>query len=219
MPVLVFDFDSTLVQDEGLDELFLRSLEGAADGEERTAAFRAITDRGMDGGLPYAESLGLRMDLLRAGAEQVAQTARHLAGRITPSVERHRAFFQDPAREIHVVSGGFEELILPTAAWLGIPPHRVHAQRFRIQEGAVVGIDPDTPMARGGKPEAIRLLQVPPEQLWIIGDGATDLELRTAGHAGTFVAFTENRRRDPVVSAADHEATSMEDLLHLLAGA
>lgn len=218
MPVLVFDFDSTLVQDEGLDELFLRSLEGASDREARGAAFRAVTDRGMEGGLPYAESLRLRMEVLRAGPEQVAQTARHLASRITPSVERHRAFFQDPSRRVHIVSGGFEELILPTAAWLGIPPHRVHAQRFRIQGGVVDGIDPDTPMARGGKLEAVRLLQVPPEELWIVGDGATDLEIRTQGYAGTFVAFTENRRRDPVVSAADHEARSMDDLLHLLAG-
>lgn len=219
MPVLVFDFDSTLVQDEGLDELFLRSLEGAVDADGRAAAFRAVTDRGMDGGLPYAESLRLRMEVLRAGAEQVEETARHLASRITPSVERNRAFFQDPGQRIHVVSGGFEELILPTAAWLGIPPHRVHAQRFRLEDGTIVGIDPDTAMARGGKLEAVRLLQVPPEDLWIVGDGATDLEIRDQGYAGTFVAFTENRHREPVVSAADHEASSMDDLLHLLAGA
>ena len=218
MPVLVFDFDSTLVQDEGLDELFLRSLEGAADREERADAFRAVTDRGMEGGLPYQESLRLRMEVLQANGEHVAETARRLASRITPSVERHRAFFQDPERQIHIVSGGFQELILPTAAWLGIPAQRVHAQRFQLADGVIVGIDPDTPMARGGKVEAVRLLQVPPAELWIVGDGATDLELRTLGYAGTFVAFTENRRREPVVSAADHVAASMDDLLHLLPG-
>jgi D-3-phosphoglycerate dehydrogenase len=219
MPVLVFDFDSTLVQDEGLDELFLHSLEGAADREERASAFRAVTDRGMDGALPYAESLRLRMEVLRANEEHVAETARRLASRITPSVERHRAFFQDPRFQIHIVSGGFQELILPTASWLGIPPERVHAQRFQLSDGAIVGIDPHTPMARGGKLEAVRLLQVPPGDLWIVGDGATDLEIRTEGYAGTFVAFTENRRREPVVSAADHVAASMDDLLHFISGA
>lgn len=219
MPVLVFDFDSTLVQDEGLDELFLRSLEGAEDRDERGAAFRAVTDRGMEGALPYEESLRLRMEVLRATGEQVGETARHLASRLTPSVERHRDFFLDPAREIHIVSGGFQELILPTAEWLGIPPERVHAQRFLIRDGAVAGIDPDTPMALGGKLEAVRRLQIPPGDLWIVGDGATDLEIRTRGYAGTFVAFTENRRREPVVSAADLVAASMDDLLNHLSGA
>jgi len=219
MPVLVFDFDSTLVQDEGLDELFLHSLEGAPDGDALVAAFREITDRGMDGGLSYEESLRLRMEVLRAGVHHVEETARHLASRLTPSVARHEDFFRDPAREIHVVSGGFQELILPTARRLGIPPDRIHAQRFLFQEDRVAGIDPRTPLARGGKAEAIHLLRVPPRNLWIVGDGATDLEIRDLGYAATFVAFTENRRRDLVVQAADHEATSMEDLFTLLEGA
>jgi len=219
MPVLVFDFDSTLVQDEGLDELFLHSLEGAPDRDALVDAFRGVTDRGMEGALPYEESLRLRMEVLRAGTAHVEETARRLADRLTPSVERHRDFFRDPSREIHVVSGGFHELILPTAGRLGIPPERIHAQRFRFDGDQIAGIDPGTPLARGGKPEAVRLLGVPPGDLWIVGDGATDLEIRDLGYALTFVAFTENRRRDPVVQAADHEATSMEDLLTLLNGA
>jgi hypothetical protein len=50
----------------------------------------------------------------------------------------------------------------------------------------------------------------------VIGDGATDLELRTLGLVDRFVAFTENRSREPVVTQADAEARSMEDLLTLL---
>jgi D-3-phosphoglycerate dehydrogenase len=66
MRILVFDFDSTLVRSEGLDELFARSLEGSPDRERRVTEFRAITDRGMSGELAFAESLALRLALLEA---------------------------------------------------------------------------------------------------------------------------------------------------------
>jgi HAD superfamily phosphoserine phosphatase-like hydrolase len=154
MPVLLFDFDSTLVQDEGLDELFRFSLEGRRDAGERLSAFRAITDRGMEGLLSWEESLRARMELVVATRELVERTGRHLARRLTPSVERHAAagFFRSAGCDIHIVSGGFTELITPAAERLGIPPERVHAHRFRFDHrGRVAGADPDTALARGGK--------------------------------------------------------------------
>jgi hypothetical protein len=50
----------------------------------------------------------------------------------------------------------------------------------------------------------------------MIGDGATDLEVRTLGLVDRFVAFTENRYRDPVVSRADAVVGSMDELFELL---
>jgi D-3-phosphoglycerate dehydrogenase len=50
----------------------------------------------------------------------------------------------------------------------------------------------------------------------MIGDGATDLEVRERGLADRFVAFTENRHRDPVVAKADFVAKSMDELIALL---
>jgi D-3-phosphoglycerate dehydrogenase / 2-oxoglutarate reductase len=221
MPVLLFDFDSTLVQDEGLDELFRFSLEGRRDAGERLSAFRAITDRGMEGLLSWEESLRARMELVVATRELVERTGRHLARRLTPSVERHAAagFFRSAGCDIHIVSGGFTELITPAAERLGIPPERVHAHRFRFDHrGRVAGADPDTALARGGKVEAVRRLGLDPARTWIIGDGATDLELRERGAAAVFVAFTENRRREPVVASADHEVPSLDALITLLEG-
>ena len=220
MPVLIFDFDSTLVRDEGLDELFRHSLEGVPDGEARMEEFRAITDQGMEGGLGYGESLRRRMGLLRAHRSQVEATAGALAERLSPSVLRNVDFFREGAGGIHVVSGGFSELIFPAAERLGISPMQVHAQHFRFNpEGWVVGIDPTTPLARGGKAAAVAALELDPLDTWIVGDGATDLEIRELGLAGTFVVYTENRTRKVVVEAADHVASSMEELLVLLSGA
>jgi D-3-phosphoglycerate dehydrogenase / 2-oxoglutarate reductase len=217
LPVLLFDFDSTLVLDEGLDALHRRSVAGAPGGGERRRRFEALTDRGMAGELPFHEALAARMELLEADRAMVEEVARALSDRVTPSVARNRDFFRRYAGGIHVLSGGFLELILPTARFLGLSGNRVHAHRFRYdEEGRVIGVDPETPLARGGKPEALRRLGLAPEAIWMIGDGATDLELRELGLVSTFVAFVENRHRPTVASRADRVVASMEELLSLL---
>lgn len=217
MSFLVFDFDSTLVSVEGLDELFARTLDGAPDREERIAAFREVTDRGMAGEIAADESLRRRIAILNADRSLVDDVGREISGKLTPSVERNLPFFRDNADRILVLSGGFEELILPTMGRMGLPPSQLQAHRFRFSpEGKVEGIDPETALATGGKPEALRRLGRQVDPIWAIGDGATDLELKLVGLADRFVAFTENRHRDPVVARADSVARSMDELIELL---
>lgn len=216
IPVLLFDFDSTLIQDEGLDVLFQRSLLGAPDRDERVRAFQKLTDQGMAGELGFEDSLARRLALLVANRALVEEVGAKLATRLTPSVRRHRSFFRKRAESegIHVLSGGFRELIEPAAAALGIPPSRIHAHRFRYAaDGAVLGMDPETPLARGGKPLAVRELGLDPAGTWIVGDGATDLEVRELGLASGFVAFVENRSRPSVTARADRVVHSMDELL------
>lgn len=215
-PILLIDFDSTLVDAEGLDELFARSVAGTPDGPERTARFQAITDRGMAGELSYEESLGARLALLDAPRGAVEALAADLVDRIGPSVRRNAGFFRQYGPGVWVVSGGFQELILPTSRVLGIPDERVLAHRFRWDGGGrVSGVDPDTPLARGGKPGAVAALGLEGE-VWAVGDGATDLELRDVGLARRFVAYVEHRERPPVMERADHVVRDFDELLELL---
>jgi len=217
MSFLVFDFDSTLVSVEGLDELFARSLDHAPDREGRVAAFREVTDRGMAGEISAEESLARRISILEADRALVDAVGREISEKLTPSVERHLDFFRENAERIHVVSGGFEELILPTLDRIGLGPSNLDAHRFRFgSDGKILGIDPGTALARGGKAEAVRALDTNGSTIWIVGDGATDLELRVRGLADHFVAFTENKHRDPVVARADSVARSMDELINLL---
>jgi len=216
---LVFDFDSTLVSVEGLDELFARSLEGAGDRGERIAAFREITDLGMAGALSADESLSRRLGVLKADRTMVQEVAEAISRTLSPSVTRNLDFFRQRLPWIHVVSGGFEELIVPTLERLGIPPARLQAHRFRWDpDGRIVGLDPTTVMATGGKPAVLERIRDEGTPVWMVGDGATDLEVREMGLADRFIAFTENRHRDPVVAKADHVAHSMDDLIGLLEG-
>ncbi len=212
LPSLVFDFDSTLVTVEGADELFARTVQDAPDHEARVARFRRITDRGMAGEISYRESLEARVALLEATREQVEAVAREMPRWISPSVLRLRDRLAANAHRIWIVSGGFEELIHPVARELGLEMSRIRAHRFRwTPEGRLAGLDPETAMARGGKPEALRELS-PPDPIWVVGDGATDLELRELGLAERFYAFVENRTRAPVVRRADGTLPSLEGL-------
>lgn len=211
-PQLVLDFDSTLVTVEGLDHLHAHAVADAPDRAEREARFRRITDRGMAGEVEFADSLAARLELLRATRAQVRQVAEELTDRITPSALRGRHRLQRHADRIWVVSGGFRELILPTLRALGLRQDHVRAHSFLwTSEGITDGFDPESPLARGGKAAALRELALE-GPVWVVGDGATDLELRELGLAHRFLAFVENRNRPTVVARADAVLASFDDL-------
>lgn len=212
LPSLILDFDSTVISVEGADELFAHSLTGAPDREERVARFREITDLGMAGEIPYQRSLELRLALLDASRDDVAWVGRELVAQISPSFQRARAHLERHAYRIWIVSGGFEELIRPVALELGLRDDRIHAHRFSWSgEGRLTGVDPRTPLALGGKLQAVRMADIPGPR-WVIGDGATDRELREEGLAERFYAFVENRTRPGIREGADGVLTSILDL-------
>ena len=72
LPYLVFDFDSTFTQVEGLDELADIALAGRSDAAERVAQIRALTDQGMAGEIGFQESLARRLALLGANERHLA---------------------------------------------------------------------------------------------------------------------------------------------------
>ena len=57
LPYLVFDFDSTFTQVEGLDELADIALQGQPNQAEVVAQIRALTDQGLAGEIRFQESL------------------------------------------------------------------------------------------------------------------------------------------------------------------
>lgn len=78
LPYLVFDFDSTFTQVEGLDELAEIALHGQPDQAARVAAIKALTDRGMAGEIGFQESLSQRLALLGAHRRHLAPLVAHL---------------------------------------------------------------------------------------------------------------------------------------------
>lgn len=214
VPLYMIDFDSTLVGAETLDVLAEVALAAAPDREHRVGAVRALTEAAMAGRLPFGEALRRRLALLDARREHLAEVIQRLRSALTPSAVRNRAFLT--RADVFVVSGGFEELIAPVLARLGVTPDRIRANRFLFTpDGRVMGCDPASPLAHdGGKTATARtLVGETGRPLVMVGDGWTDLEVWSAGAAARFYAYTEVVARPAVLARAERRADSLEDLL------
>ena len=215
VPTFVFDFDSTLVRVETLEALAEIVLDGRADAEAVRAEIARLTDQAMAGEIDFGAALRRRLELLQARREHVEALADRIVGTITPSVQRNARFFAEHGERVIIISGGFREVILPVAEALGVSPDRVLANDLAYDaDGRIVGVDEANPLSRsGGKPQALKALGLSGPVV-MVGDGATDAEVKEAGAADRFYAFTEIVRRAPVVARADAEAASLDEVLH-----
>ncbi|WP_089684723.1 phosphoglycerate dehydrogenase [Catalinimonas alkaloidigena] len=210
----VIDFDSTVTRVEGLDELAAIALEGQPDAAEKVAAVRRITDQGMDGSMTFSESLQQRLALLSAHRDHLTPLVASLHGKISESFLRNKAFFAQHAEHIIVISSGFREFVAPIATSLGVRPENIYANEFTYDaEGNIVGVDQSNVLSENnGKVKLLNRLQLP-GKVYVIGDGYTDYEIRAAGLADKFYAFTENVQRANVLEKADHIAPNLEEFL------
>jgi len=212
----IIDFDSTFTNVEALDLLGEISLSHLADRDERLQLIKEITDHGMDGGMSFRESLVKRLDLLAAKKPHLDQLVVKLKERISKSFHRNEEFFRKHADNIYILSNGFKEFIIPIVTEYGVKPDHVYANTFEFDEqDNIVGFDQNNILSRNnGKAKQIEKLQLEGE-VSVIGDGYTDYEIKEAGLANKFYAFTENVARDKVLAKADHVAPSLDEVLYV----
>ncbi|WBA40117.1 phosphoglycerate dehydrogenase [Hymenobacter canadensis] len=215
LPYLIIDFDSTFTQVEGLDELADIALTGQPNRQEVVAAIRALTDRGMSGELKFSESLRQRLALLPARREHIGLLVERLKGKVSESIRRNRGFFEQFPGRVYIVSSGFREFIEPVVAEFGITPEFVLANTFTFDtEDRITGFDATNPLSQdGGKIRQLQLLDLH-GPVYALGDGYTDYQIREAGLADRFYAFTENVTRDAVVARADEVLPSFDEFLY-----
>ena len=214
----VFDFDSTLVQVESLPELARISLKHHPERVERLREVERITELTATGEMSMAEGIAQRLELASAHRKHIDSLVRVLRRSLTPSVKRNRLFFRKCRSQIYVLSNGFREFIEPVLDTLGLDSRHLFANSLNFDErGYVVGYDTRNPLVhQDGKARVMRTLQLAGECL-VIGDGFSDVQIKDAGLATCFYAFTENARRESVVEKADHVLPNLDELLYLLA--
>jgi D-3-phosphoglycerate dehydrogenase / 2-oxoglutarate reductase len=212
---IIIDFDSTLTQVEGLDELANIALAGNPDRKKIVAEIKAITDKGMNGEMSVPEGLRQRINLLKANRGHINDLVEFLFTKISDSFERNKTFLTENAADIYIVSGGFKEFIVPIVTSLGILEENVYANTFIFDENDnIVGLDSENPLAQEkGKVKLLKSLNLQGE-IVVIGDGFTDYELKASGLANRFYAFTENVERPNVVAVADHITPSLDEFLY-----
>ncbi len=213
---LVIDFDSTFTKVEAFDVLADISLKDHPEKDARKKEIEEITEKGMDGSVSFRESLERRLDLLAPTRAHLPALVAKLKESVSESFKRNRDFFKRYADNIFIISNGFREFIEPIVTEYGIKPENILANEFRFDDsGRVIGFDADNPLsANGGKVEQLRRLNLQGD-VYVIGDGYTDYEIKHAGLANKFYAFTENVERETIKSRADHVAPSFDEFLYL----
>ncbi|MGM9507552.1 phosphoglycerate dehydrogenase [Larkinella sp. GY13] len=211
----VIDFDSTFTKVEALDVLGEISLAGHRDREAILEKIKIITDRGMSGEISLSKSIELRLELLQAHRDHLPALIETLKTEISDSFQRNRGFLAEHADQIYIVSSGFKEFIVPIVTSLGIKEENVFANTFVYDAaGNIVSCDCDNPLSTDkGKVKLIRDLKLEGD-IYVIGDGYTDYEIRESGLANRFYAFTENVMRPKVIEKADHVAPSLDEFLY-----
>ena len=212
----VIDFDSTFTKVEALDVLAEISLQNHPEKEERIRRIKEITDSGMDGTLSVKESLQQRLDLLEARKEHIEELVKRLHEQVSESFKRNKDFISNSSDRIYIISNGFRDFIEPVVAPYGIKGEHVFANSFKYdEEGRIVGFDLENALSgNGGKVAQLRQLDIDGD-VYVIGDGYTDYEIKAAGLANRFYAFTENVERNSIMEKADHITPNLDEFLFL----
>jgi phosphoserine phosphatase len=202
--LLLADMDSTIIEQEVVDELAAAAGVGAA--------VSAITERTMRGELEFEPSLVERVALLKG--LPAAAIDRLIRERITfapgghtlvTTMKAHGAFTA-------IVSGGFTAFTGHVAGTLGFESHE--ANTLIIEDGRLTGRVGEPILGKAAKVEALHRLmarlRIASEDVIAVGDGANDIAMLQL--AGLGVAF----RGKPAVRAAADVRIDHADLTALL---
>ncbi|WP_299735812.1 phosphoserine phosphatase SerB [uncultured Roseobacter sp.] len=202
--MLLADMDSTMIQQECIDEL--------ADAAGIGDRVKDITARAMNGELDFEEALRARVGLLKG--LPVSTIAQVLAERIDcmPGGRVLLATMKAHGAYAALVSGGFTDFTSAVAATLGFDENRANTL---LSEGGVLTGDVGVPiLGKQAKIDALvditARLGISEQDVLAVGDGANDLGM--LGRAGTGVAL----HAKPAVAAECDVRINHGDLTALL---
>ncbi|KAF8673424.1 hypothetical protein HU200_048989 [Digitaria exilis] len=204
-----FDVDSTVILDEGIDEL--------ADFCGAGKAVAEWTAKAMTGTVPFEEALAARLSLIKPSLSQVEECLEKRPPRISPGMADLIKKLKANNTNVFFVSGGFRQMIKPVAFELGIPAENIIANQLLFgASGEYAGFDPTEPTSRsGGKAQAVQQIKqnYGYKTVVMIGDGATDLEARQPGGADLFICYAGVQMREPVAAEADWVVFDFQELI------
>ena len=202
--ILIADMDSTMIEQECIDEL--------ADEVGLKAKVAEITARSMNGEIAFEPALRERVALLKGLASAVVEKVLAERIRLARGGRTLVATMNAAGAHTALVSGGFQSFTRPVAALLGFAEQR--ANTLIEEDGRLAGLVAEPILGRAAKAEALTeiaaRLGLKPADAIAVGDGANDLDMIRL--AGTGVAI----HAKPVVAAAAPFRIDHGDLTALL---
>lgn len=211
--IVCFDVDSTVIQEEGIDEL------AAFKGKKEAVA--ELTANAMGGSMLFQDALAARLDIIQPSKGELEEFMSKAPLRLSGGMKDLVDLLHSKGVLVYLVSGGFRQMIEPIAEVLDIPFHRIYANNLLFNvDGSFAGFDKDEPTSRdGGKPAVIQLLlnshgEKMARPILMVGDGATDMQAKPPADA--FLGFGGVAKRQAVEKGADWFITDFEDLITVL---
>ena len=201
--LVVFDVDSTLINDEAIELL--------ADRAGKRQEVAEVTERAMRGELDFEASLRQRVLTLQGLPASVLD---EVANELSPTLGAKELIeaIHDRGGVAAAVSGGFIQLLGPVKAKLGFDLER--ANTLEVVDGKLTGAVTGKVIDRAAKAEALiewsKQFGLAVEQAIAVGDGANDLGMMEI--AGLSVAFCAK----PVVQQKAKIALNERDLSQLI---
>jgi D-3-phosphoglycerate dehydrogenase len=215
--LLLIDFDNTFVTVESLDQLARIVLAEKEDRNEKLAEIVKLTNLGMEGKITFSFSLGRRLALFMPTRKHIEILIMFLKQHVSLSIQKNKYLFQQNAKTIFIISGGFKEYIVPIVREYGISPTHVFANTFLFDtKGSVIGYDQNNFLAHDkGKVNIVKSI-FDNKGIVVVGDGYTDYEIKKSGLASQFFLFTENVQRKNLYPHADYIVKSFTEVIYKL---
>ena len=205
--LVVFDMDSTLIEQEVIDEV-ARSV-GCY---EQVAG---ITARAMNGELDFAEAFGARVGLLKgARLDEIRE-------RVTPTLSLRPGaaelvrVLKKLGYRLAVISGGFSVFVDPIKERLGLD--YAFSNELEVERGVLTGRVRGALIDRQRKADLLSMVAqsegIQIDQVMAVGDGANDLAMLERD--GLCVAFHAKKTVQDAAQVAVNQ-TDMASLLYLL---
>lgn len=214
---LIIDFDSTLIKIETMDEFASQYFPRNEFYSDTLTNFRSITDKVLNGLMSYDAGIDTKFRLLTMSRDEVNKFSNYVSESISESILNHLNFLRENTEDIYVVSGGFFDWMGATITKLGIKFENVYANSMVYDElDTISGYDKTNPLCHSdGKHKVINGLKLNGTKV-MVGDGYTDFETKETGSVDLFIAYTENIRRENVVTKSEYEAKSFDEVLNIL---